>query len=198
MMQNEKPAVYPQPDQPIIATETSSDLEHKVGQVRRRLQNMLGSTLHGVHSSVDAVIRTEQNVEHRLGSLKSQGESLAPNGLYVGVLTLAGLVFTRHRTFPIRWIVPPTVFALSMSYFLPKTTENTVEYYEKIEKQKCPAFAEKRSAGWERVKRFFETGASHFQSTTMMAKDKIVAGIQSLDRSSSSAQPLTQPSSKLI
>ncbi|PKI84198.1 hypothetical protein MVES_001954 [Malassezia vespertilionis] len=140
MMQNEKPAVYPQPDQPIIATETSSDLEHKVGQI----------------------------------------------------------VWARLSTFPIRWIVPPTVFALSMSYFLPKTTENTVEYYEKIEKQKCPAFAEKRSAGWERVKRFFETGASHFQSTTMMAKDKIVAGIQSLDRSSSSAQPLTQPSSKLI
>ena len=69
-------------------------------------------------------------IQDRVSSLLAKNENLTPNGLYVGVLTLASMVFTRHRAFPIRWIVPPVVLVASMRYFLPGTSDNIADYYE--------------------------------------------------------------------
>ena len=87
-------------------------------------------------------------IQDRVSSLLAKNENLTPNGLYVGVLTLASMVFTRHRAFPIRWTVPPVVLVASMRYFLPGTSDNIAEYYEKKEEALSKPFSEARRAQW--------------------------------------------------
>ena len=79
-----------------------------------------------------------------MNSLIAKDETVTPNGLYVGVVTLASIVFTRHGSFPIRWAVPPVVLLASMKYFLPHTTQNIGEYYETKEQSYAPSFSKAR------------------------------------------------------
>ena len=104
-------------------------------------------------------------IQDRVSSLLAKNENLTPNGLYVGVLTLASMVFTRHRAFPIRWTVPPVVLVASMRYFLPGTSDNIAEYYEKKEEALSKPFSEARRAQWTRAKQFWYTGIDHLQMT---------------------------------
>lgn len=104
-------------------------------------------------------------IQDRVSSLLAKNENLTPNGLYVGVLTLASMVFTRHRAFPIRWIVPPVVLVASMRYFLPGTSDNIADYYEMKEEALSKPFSEARRAQWARAKQFWYTGIDHFQMT---------------------------------
>lgn len=120
----------------------------------------------------------------------AKDESLTPNGLYVGVATLASIVFTRYRTcisytgsFPIRWLAPPAVLALSFKYFLPHTFDNTAEYYESLEQKHFPQFSEKRQSVWDMVKQHYYTGVSHMERAGEQAKGAFSSGIQNMEQS---------------
>jgi organizing structure protein 2 len=65
-------------------------------------------------------------------------ESITPGILYVGVATLAGSVFTRYRSFPIRVLTPPLFLIGSLNYFLPKTAHNVSQYYLELESKHLP------------------------------------------------------------
>lgn len=104
--QQQKLSVYPEADREITLVETSTELERQVGSLRRAIQRQTGDAVHKVKSGVNSVINVENRVESalataytdRVNQLVAKDESLTPNGLYVGVITLASMVFTRHRT----------------------------------------------------------------------------------------------------
>ena len=144
-------------------------------------------------------------IQDRVSSLLAKNENFTPNGLYVGVLTLASMVFTRHRAFPIRWIVPPVVLVASMRYFLPGTSDNIAEYYEKKEEALSKPFSEARRAQWTRAKQFWYTGMDHFQMTREKLAGTWMSSVQGLEDSTglkvssilagSDATPNTSPNS---
>lgn len=91
----------------------------------------------------------------RVNEIIANDESVTPNGLYVGVATLAGLVFTRHRAFPIRWITPPVVFVAALSYWMPHTAANLGNFYEQIEAAHFPQVTEQRVSLTDALKKYY-------------------------------------------
>ncbi|WFD31688.1 hypothetical protein MSPP1_002727 [Malassezia sp. CBS 17886] len=177
-----KLSVYPEPDQPIVAVETTSELERQVAQVRRAVQGYTHGATQMMRSGVDNVVHTEQKVENRMGRLLAKDEQVTPNGLYVGVATLASMVFTRHRTFPIRWLTPPLVFAVSLRYFLPHTTTNIAGYYKSVEHSYCPQFSEKRSHLWDTLVAHTSTGVGEASKAARASADSMRSGLQSMEK----------------
>ena len=74
----------------------------------------------------------------KVSSLIADDEPLTPGILYVGVATLAGSVFTRYRSFPLRFLTPPLFLVGSLNYFLPRTTQNVSNYYVELESRHLP------------------------------------------------------------
>lgn len=126
-----------------------------------------------------------------MSKLVSDKESITPNGLYVGVATLASMVFTRYRTylflilgaFPIRWFVPPVVFAASMKYFLPLTSDNLCEYYEEKEQRFAPRFSEARRNQWQKLQQYWYTGVDHLKMTGNKVGSLFSAGVKDMEKS---------------
>ena len=85
--------------------------------------------------------------------------------------------------FPIRWFVPPVVFAASMKYFLPKTSDNLVEYYEKKEYQYAPQLSETRRNYWEKAQQYWYTGVDHLTMTGDKLRSLFSTGVQDVQRS---------------
>ncbi|WFC96168.1 hypothetical protein MBRA1_002824 [Malassezia brasiliensis] len=179
----EKLSIYPQPDQPVTVVETSNELERQVGGIREAVQRSTRGALQSVRSGVDRVVNAENRVENRFDQIVAKDESLTPNALYVGVATLASVVFTRYRSFPIRWFTPPLVLALSFKYFLPNTFDNTAEYYDTVEHRNFPRLSEKRQDVWSAIKRTYFTGVSHLERTGEQAKDALASGFHSMENS---------------
>jgi organizing structure protein 2 len=93
-------------------------------------------------------------------------EPLTPGILYVGIATLTGSVIARNRknlccyyqagrslnryTFPgtilLRAVLPPSLFFLSLPYFLPKTSHNLSTYFSSLERKYFPSLAEQHDA----------------------------------------------------
>lgn len=118
-----------------------------------------------------------------MNSLIAKDETVTPNGLYVGVVTLASIVFTRHGSFPIRWAVPPVVLLASMKYFLPHTTQNIGEYYETKEQSYAPSFSKARREQWDRARQFWFTGMDHMQMTRERVSDTFASGLHDVEQS---------------
>lgn len=77
--------------------------------------------------------------------------------------------------------MPPVVLFASMKYFLPGTTDNICDYYEKKEHEYSPSFSESRQASWNRVKRFWFTGLDHMQMTGNQINESWKTGLQGLE-----------------
>lgn len=103
-----KLSVYPEPDKPITVVETRTELERQMGLLRQKFQHYTGDMFRSLRSGIDSVVNAEHRVESmfefvngidadRMSSLWAKDESVTPNALYVGVATLASMVFTRHR-----------------------------------------------------------------------------------------------------
>ncbi|WFC99631.1 hypothetical protein MYAM1_002376 [Malassezia yamatoensis] len=170
----EKLPIYPRPDPPVTVVETSNELEHQVGKLRNAVQSTTRSAIGSVRSGVDRVVNTEHQVE-------TKDETLAPNALYVGIATLSSIVFTRYRSFPIRWLAPPAVFALSFKYLLPHTFDNTADFYESWEQKRFPGFSAQRQNVWTRIQQTYHTGVSHLGRAGDQARDAISSGIEGVE-----------------
>lgn len=91
--------MYPEPDSPLRVVETTTELERQVGDLRQRVQAVARDGLQSLRGGVDRVVTMENKVGSRFDKLLAKDETVTPNGLYVGIVTLASMVFTRHRTF---------------------------------------------------------------------------------------------------
>ncbi|WFD43986.1 hypothetical protein MPSI1_002651 [Malassezia psittaci] len=180
-MVEEKLPIYPRADPPVTVVETSNELEHQVSKLRHAVQSTTRSAIGSVRSGVDRVVSTEHQVENRFDQLVAKDETLAPNALYVGIATLSSIVFTRYRSFPIRWLAPPAVFALSFKYLLPHTFDNTADYYESWEQKRFPGFSAQRQNVWTRIQQTYHTGVSHLSRAGDQARDAISSGIEGVE-----------------
>ena len=104
-------------------------------------------------------------VTGRVKSLIPPDENLTPGALYVGVAALTGSVLARQRGLFLRFLLPPTLFVLSMNHFLPKTTQNISDYVMSLEREYAPGFAHTH-----------ETAIAHTAMTWEMAKKCHVPG----------------------
>ena len=117
--------------------------------------------VHNLFLSISSNSYIPLTTSDRLKSLHDPTEPLTPSLLYVGVATLSSTIFTRTRSFPVRFLLPPTFFILSLNYFLPKTSDNVSTYLTSLEETYFPTLAEKHAIGrahtsmtWERIKEF--------------------------------------------
>lgn len=112
-----------------------------------------------------------KNLE-RIKSLKAPEESITPGALYVGVATLTGSIIARSRGLPIRLILPPTLFLVSLNQFLPHTAANVGAYISNLEHKYVP-----------RAAQFQDTAFAHSEMTWQMAKDRAEEGREALGKS---------------
>ncbi|CAO1634468.1 unnamed protein product [Sympodiomycopsis kandeliae] len=138
--------IYPTESQPPQVIETHTALESHVGEARKAIVSSTESLRQSVHQNVSKWIGVERRVEKQVLELIPRDEALNPGLLYVGVATLAGSVFGRYRTLPIRLISPPIFFFASLNYFLPKTSHNLSQYYQSVEAAHFPAIKEQRES----------------------------------------------------
>jgi len=161
----EKLPIYPQPEAKLVLIDTPSDLERQIGAVRRHVTSTYLDGHSYVQSWVSKWVDVEHRVENRVKSLIPPDENLTPGALYVGVAALTGSVLARQRGLFLRFLLPPTLFVLSMNHFLPKTTENISDYIISLEREYVPRFAQTH-----------ETAIAHSQMTWEMAKEKYAEG----------------------
>ncbi|GAA5824255.1 hypothetical protein JCM10212_003991 [Sporobolomyces blumeae] len=72
--------------------------------------------------------------------------------MYVAVATLAGSILGRNRNFLVRLALPPTLFFLSLSHFLPHTADNVQRRLEGLEAAHFPQVREAREKVSQAVK----------------------------------------------
>ncbi|KAG7086009.1 hypothetical protein E1B28_003532 [Marasmius oreades] len=173
--EQEKLPIYPQPDPEIILQEIPSELERQIGIARRTLHTTYKETHSRVQGVVSKWIGVEHAIENRIKSIKSPQESLTPGILYIGIATLTASIISRPRSLPIRFLLPPTFFVLSMNQFLPKTTSNLGDYLGSLEHHYFPTLAEKHAVAsahtamtWERMK-----------SATRDTRERVHLGVES-------------------
>ncbi|KAL0573047.1 hypothetical protein V5O48_008906, partial [Marasmius crinis-equi] len=167
--EQEKLPIYSQPEPEILLQEVPSELERQIGVARRHLFAGYKETHSQVQGVVSKWIGVEHAVENRVKAIISPEESLTPGILYVGVATLTGSIITRSRALPIRLLVPPTLLALSLNHFLPKTTDNLTAYFSSLERTYFPNLADKHAVAnahsamaWERLKEATASGRNSF------------------------------------
>ncbi|KAN0065494.1 hypothetical protein ACQY0O_001331 [Thecaphora frezii] len=143
---SEKLPIYPLPDPTIQLVPTQTELERQIGAARKSIQSATSDVRSGVANSVERWIEVEKRVEHEVKSVIPNDEPLTPGLLYVGVATLAGSVFTRFRSFPIRFVTPPLFLLASLNYFQPKLSHNLADYYTALESKHAPTLTQHRQA----------------------------------------------------
>ncbi|UZJ56117.1 hypothetical protein CBS101457_005437 [Exobasidium rhododendri] len=130
--------IYSSPAEPVTLAEVRGPLEDQVASARTFLSDATKSGRDTIRGQVDRWIGVEKAVETKVSSLIADTEPITPGILYVGVATLAGSVFTRYRSLPVRFLTPPLFLIGSLNYFLPKTTHNMSQYYLEVESAHLP------------------------------------------------------------
>ncbi|EPQ30704.1 uncharacterized protein PFL1_01605 [Pseudozyma flocculosa PF-1] len=159
---SQKLPIYPLPEPEVKLVPTQTELERQIGSARRGLQGATKETREALSGSIEKWIGVERKIEKEVKSLVPADEPLTPGLLYVGVATLTGSVFTRFRSFPIRFITPPLFLVASLNYFQPKLATNLSSYYVELEKAHAPALTEQR-----------ESLVSAFRSSIQSASHKV-------------------------
>jgi len=134
-------SIYPGPDPEVLLVETHSELERQIGAVRVKATGIYNNSQAQVHSVVSKWIGVEEAVEHRIKSIIPKDEALTPGVLYIGVAALAGSVFARSRSLPVRVLLPPTLLLFAFPQFLPKTSANLRAYFASLEDTYAPSIA---------------------------------------------------------
>ncbi|CAD6888096.1 unnamed protein product [Tilletia controversa] len=174
--------IYDQPEQPITLVETHTELERQVGSIRRSLQSSASSVQHQVQDLTSSWIARERALEARVRSLSVPEEPANPGLLYVGVATLSASVFTRYRSFPIRFLAPPLFFVGSMNYFLPKTAANLSNYYEELENRYVPSLTGPRKSIIDATSKFWARTEGLVESARETASKGVKTGLQQVEQ----------------
>lgn len=119
------------------------------------------------------------------GEVKSvvpKDEKLTPGIIYVLVAGLTGSVLTRTRSFPIRFLAPPTFALAALPYFLPKTAHNLRAYISDIEDKQAPEFAAKHDAFNQNLEMHWHQAADRLHGVSHEAaqwSSKAAEGVES-------------------
>ncbi|KAI6118467.1 apolipo protein O-domain-containing protein [Pisolithus sp. B1] len=134
----DKLPIYPKSNEPLVLLDTPSPLELKIGQIRREVCGYYADARANVQGIVDRWIHVESMVETRLKSFRDPTEPLNPGLLYTGVAALTTSIFTRSRSLPTRFLLPPLSLLGAFAYFLPRTAYRVGSYAEELESRYVP------------------------------------------------------------
>ncbi|KDN39835.1 hypothetical protein K437DRAFT_258882 [Tilletiaria anomala UBC 951] len=179
----EKLSIYDDPAPPVTVVEYHTELERQVGSVRKAISNVTYDTQQSLRGVVNKWIKTEQSVEAKIRELVAKDEPITPGILYVGVATLAGSVFGRYRTLPIRLFAPPAFFFVSLNFFLPKLSHNLSQYYVSIEKAHVPALTEQREHLVKCYRDALKSSESGLESIKHKTESGLQSGLQQVEKS---------------
>lgn len=143
----DKLPIYPKSNEPLVLLDTPSPLELKIGQIRREVCGYYADARANVQGIVDRWIHVESMVETRLKSFRDPTEPLNPGLLYTGVAALTTSIFTRSRSLPTRFLLPPLSLLGAFAYFLPRTAYRVGSYAEELESRYVPRVGEIRQTG---------------------------------------------------
>ncbi|KAK0556025.1 hypothetical protein OC846_001461 [Tilletia horrida] len=175
--------IYDQPEPPVTLVETHTELERQIGSLRRSLQSSTTSLQSSIQNTTSGWISRERAVEARLRSIFSVPEEPAnPNLLYVGVATLSASVFTRYRSFPIRFLAPPLFFVGSLNYFLPKTSSNLAQYYLELENRYFPSLTGPRQGVVDASHRVWNRTEGLVESARDSAAKGVKSGLEQVEK----------------
>ncbi|KAK0529602.1 hypothetical protein OC834_003625 [Tilletia horrida] len=174
--------IYDQPEPPVTLVETHTELERQIGSIRRSLQSSASSLQHNVQDVTSSWIARERAFESRVRSLAVPEEPLNPGLLYVGVATLSASVFTRYRSFPIRFLAPPLFFVGSLNYFLPKTSSNLGNYYIELEHRYFPTLTGPRQSIVDASHRIWNRTEGLVEDARDAAAKGVKTGLQQVEK----------------
>lgn len=109
-------------------------------------------------------------------------EALTPGIIYVLVAGLTGSVLTRTRSFPVRFLAPPTLALAALPYFLPKTAHNLRQYVSDIEDKNFPDFAAKHDQFNQNLEMHWHIAADRLRGVSHEAaswSSKAAEGVES-------------------
>jgi len=167
----QKLPIYPKPDPEIQLVRTDSELARHVGVSREYATSTYLDAQSKVHSAVEKWIGVETAVERQVKEIIPADEPMTPGLLYVGVATLTGSVLSRRRSLPIRVLLPPAFFAISLAYFLPKTSHNLSAYLSSLESHYAPGFAAQHSEFSKTVSQSISTASQRYTDAKVKASE---------------------------
>ncbi|KAE8233748.1 hypothetical protein CF326_g1206 [Tilletia indica] len=176
--------IYDQPEELITLVETHTELERQVGSIRRSIQSSTSSLQNQVQDLTSSWIARERAMEARVRSLSVPEEPVNPGLLYVGVATLSASVFTRYRSFPIRFLAPPLFFVGSLNYFLPKTAANLANYYEELESRYAPALTGPRKSIVQSAEKIWSRTEGLVEEARDAASKGVKTGLRQVEQTS--------------
>lgn len=171
----DKLPIYPKPNELLVLLDTPSPLELKIGQIRREVCGYYTDARASVQGVVDRWIHVESMVESRLKSFRDPTEPLNPGLLYTGIAALTTSIFTRSRSLPTRFLLPPLSLLGAFAYFLPRTAHRVGSYAEELEGQYAPRVGEIR-----------QTGIAHTQMAVERVRESAREGKEAVGKGASS------------
>ncbi|KAG4304231.1 hypothetical protein PORY_002412 [Pneumocystis oryctolagi] len=111
-------------DEPFLVKAEPSFLQLKIERGRKHLQNKAKDISVKIEEVVDKWIGIENSVEKLAKEIVPLNGEILSGGIYVMVSGMAGLILTRKRSFPIRFITPMITSFVSSIYLFPETHKN--------------------------------------------------------------------------
>ncbi|KAF7310311.1 MICOS complex subunit [Mycena indigotica] len=173
-----KLSIYPDSPRDTLLLDTPSALEHHIRAARLAATGQVNAAHEQVQGLVSRWIGVENRVETRIKSLLPADERLVPGILYVGVAFLSGAILARHRSLPLRVILPPTFGVAAATHFNPKLTSNIRRYASDLEDEYTPGLAHTHEIGKAHTAMGWEMLKERVKSASETTKGGVTAALQ--------------------
>ncbi|KAG4302409.1 hypothetical protein PCK1_001391 [Pneumocystis canis] len=122
---NEKLSIYSEiEDDPISIEIPPSNLQLKIQQGRKQFQKTVQNVTENIEKVINKWIHIENKIENIAKELAPSNGEILSGGIYVLIAGMSGLILTRKRIFPIRFITPAVTSLAASTYFFPETHKN--------------------------------------------------------------------------
>ncbi|KAI5960408.1 uncharacterized protein KGF55_004700 [Candida pseudojiufengensis] len=162
-----------------ISVRTTKPTENFFKQIREFTSHKLNEFNHWINHNYTKYNETERLVTSTVSDLHYKKEDLLPNGIYVVIGTLAGVIAARPRGIISKISFPIITGLLTFKYFLPVTFDNTTDFAWKLEQRNLPQIAEKQKDAYHSTLKF----AKSIENTTENSIKLVENGAQSLKKS---------------
>ncbi|KAG4302400.1 hypothetical protein PCK1_001382 [Pneumocystis canis] len=120
-----KLSIYSETEEdPVLIDIPPSILQLKIQQGRQQLQKTIQNVTKNIENVVDQWIHIENKIENIAKELAPSNGEILSGGIYVFIAGMSGLILTRKRIFPIRFITPAILSLTASTYFFPETHKN--------------------------------------------------------------------------
>ncbi|KXS21426.1 hypothetical protein M427DRAFT_319270 [Gonapodya prolifera JEL478] len=124
--QRVRKSIYDPKEPEYDTVEAATVLEVQIRNSRHSLAKYFESTNALIKSSVEQVVKFEQDTMAAFRSVVSEGEDFTPGSLYVATATFGTMVWIRKSNVVVRLLTPLLAFDAAMLYFYPKTSDKVV------------------------------------------------------------------------